>query len=108
MKTSPPFDSCSNSSANIEINIFNDTLSANTFPISFSEIATIFNQSLTCPSKSHEGASVDAGVLATANVTGQATLNYSVAAAGTVVPPTLLDFGIGTCKCYPFGKLYLG
>lgn len=53
---------------------------------------------MSCPSKTEKGVSIDAGALATVNVTGQANLNYSIAASGTVVPPDLVDLGASACE----------
>lgn len=80
-----------------DIETFNDTLTEDVPPISFNETATLFDKSLSCPSKTNKAVSVNAGATATVNVAGQATLNYSIAAAGTVVPPDLAELGAGVC-----------
>ena len=83
----------------IENNSFNVTLSEPIPSIGFNKSGVLFNEPLSCTSKKNKAVSVTGGATGTVSVSGEVTFNYSVAAAGTVVPPELAQIGIGVCTC---------
>lgn len=77
----------------IEFNSFDESVIKNLPPIDVSNTFPIFSQSISCPAAGDLpafDASLNADVVAKAH----AVVTLGVAAAGTIVPPKLTDFGL--------------
>lgn len=76
--------------ATLEFNSFDQSVTKNLPPIDVSKTLPLFSQSLSCAGPP----AFDASIKADATAKAHAVISLGVAAAGTVVPPKLTDFGI--------------
>lgn len=73
-----------------EFNSFDQRITKNLPPVSVSKTFPVFSKSLSCAGPPTFDSSITADVTANAN----AVIALGMAAAGTVVPPRLTDFGL--------------
>ncbi|RDB30165.1 hypothetical protein Hypma_012365 [Hypsizygus marmoreus] len=73
-----------------KFNSFDESVTKNLPPVDFSKNFPILSQSISCPGPPAVDSSINADVTATSH----AVISLGVAAAGTIVPPKLTDFGL--------------